>query len=60
MHPRADFDYTLVGYTDAMEAMIYDMARDHLVDALGYPVEIKQRAYDPSFAIRWVIPIFGD
>lgn len=48
----ADFDYTLVSYNDALEAMIYDLARDHLVDPLGYPAEIKQQEYDPSFAIR--------
>lgn len=52
---QTDYDYTLVGYTDAMEAMIYEMARDHLVDAMAYPAEIKQRIYDPSFAIRYGI-----
>lgn len=50
--PKTDYDYTLVSYSKAMEAMIYEMARDHLVDAMAYPAEIKQRTYDPSFAIR--------
>lgn len=35
-----------------MEAKIYQLARDHLVESLDYPAEIGQRQYDPSFAIR--------
>ena len=41
-----------MSYSKAMEAMIYEMARDHLVEAMAYPAEIKQRTYDHSFAIR--------
>lgn len=50
--PNADYDYTVVEYSKAMEGLIYEMARDHLVEAMAYPAEIKQRTYDPSFAIR--------
>ena len=48
-----DYDYTLVSYTRAMEQLIYDLAKDYLVEQ-GYPAELKATKYDPFFGVRGV------
>lgn len=49
-----DYDYTLVSYKPALLFMIYDKAKEVLVDKFSYPAELLQdlAGYDPSFAIR--------
>lgn len=47
-----DLDYTLVSYTVDLQDLIYTMARDALVNAYGYPADLKSFKFDPKFAIR--------
>lgn len=47
-----DLDYTLVPYTTELQSLIYNLARDILVSAYGFPVEFKCGTFDPQFAIR--------
>ncbi len=46
IHPPYHID------THQLEALIYNLAREYLIEHGGYPAEIRQRDYDPSFAIR--------
>ncbi|TMW65622.1 hypothetical protein Poli38472_008264 [Pythium oligandrum] len=47
-----DYDYTLCHYTEELQHLIYDMARDYLIHKFRYPSGIEQLRYDPTFAIR--------
>lgn len=48
-----DMDYTLAIYRKLpMEQLQYDLTVQRLVTRLGYPSEIKDLAYDPSFILR--------
>lgn len=47
-----DLDYTLVQYSVHLQHLIYDMARDILVNAYGFPKDFKACNFDPNFAIR--------
>jgi HAD superfamily 5'-nucleotidase-like hydrolase len=47
-----DLDYTLVPYTVELQNLIFTLARDMLVTAHDYPVELKTCFFDPDFAIR--------
>ncbi|KAH9103649.1 hypothetical protein AeMF1_020105 [Aphanomyces euteiches] len=47
-----DYDYTLCHYTEELQRLIYNMAKDALVHKLRYPQGLLQLEYDPSFAIR--------
>jgi len=49
-----DYDYTLVSYTPELLYLIYDMARNVLVDEFKYPNKTMQGlpGYDPDFAVR--------
>ena len=50
-----DYDYTLVSYTNSMQAMIYDKALERMVRDYGYPRRIGKQlvgGYDPKFAVR--------
>jgi len=47
-----DFDYTLASYRNTLQTFIYEEARNHLVDKLGYPSALKHVFYDKSFPIR--------
>jgi hypothetical protein len=47
-----DLDYTLVPYTVELQSLIFTMARDILVSAYGFPMELKTCFFDPNFAIR--------
>ncbi|MDP2340344.1 MAG: HAD-IG family 5'-nucleotidase [Deltaproteobacteria bacterium] len=51
-----DMDYTLAIYNKApMEQLQYDLTVDRLIENAGYPKEIKQLTYDPSFVIRGLV-----
>lgn len=47
-----DLDYTLVSYTVELQTLIYNLARDVLVSAYGYPKDLSAIQFDPKFAIR--------
>lgn len=47
-----DFDYTLASYNDHVSLTIYELARDYLVESMGYPAALRARTFDASFAIR--------
>ena len=49
-----DYDYTLVSYKPEILHLIYDLAKQQLVDQLKYPKELLKElpGYDPNFAIR--------
>ncbi|KAG5837868.1 hypothetical protein ANANG_G00217590 [Anguilla anguilla] len=47
-----DYDYTLALYSDALDAMIYDKAREFLVEHYKYPQGIMKYDYVPNFAAR--------
>ena len=47
-----DLDYTLVSYTVELQTLIYNLARDVLVNAYGYPKDLGNFRFDPNFAIR--------
>ncbi|KAL8136976.1 hypothetical protein V2J09_002977 [Rumex salicifolius] len=47
-----DYDYTLVHYTANLQSLIYDHAKEHLVNELRYPESCLKFKYDPSFPIR--------
>lgn len=47
-----DLDYTLVTYSEKLQKLIYDLARDVLLTNYGYPTQLKQTTFDPDFAIR--------
>lgn len=51
-----DMDYTLAIYNKApMEQLQYDLTVDRLIQNAGYPKEIKELRYDPSFVIRGLV-----
>ncbi len=51
-----DMDHTLAVYqTDCFNELCFDMARERLAKAKGYPAEIGEVAYDPAAAIRGLI-----
>ncbi|CAD7681251.1 unnamed protein product [Nyctereutes procyonoides] len=47
-----DYDYTLVFYSKHLHTLIFNAARDLLINEHRYPVEIRKYEYDPNFAIR--------
>uniref|UniRef100_A0A8C7XM08 5'-nucleotidase domain containing 2 n=1 Tax=Oryzias sinensis TaxID=183150 RepID=A0A8C7XM08_9TELE len=47
-----DYDYTLAQYSNALNTLIYNTARDFLVEHFKYPEEIKTYDYLPNFAVR--------
>ncbi|XP_044535080.1 5'-nucleotidase domain-containing protein 3 [Gracilinanus agilis] len=47
-----DYDYTLVFYSKHLHTLIFNAARDLLINEHRYPAEIRNYEYDPSFAIR--------
>lgn len=44
-----DYDYTLVSYSSAMEALIYDLAKALLVEQSGYPPEVARKEYGTHY-----------
>ncbi|CAH1432686.1 unnamed protein product [Lactuca virosa] len=47
-----DYDYTLAHYSPSLQNLIYDMAKQHLVNELRYPDGCLASKYDQSFPIR--------
>ncbi|XP_061840360.1 5'-nucleotidase domain-containing protein 2 [Nerophis lumbriciformis] len=47
-----DYDYTLALYSNALNTMIYNTARDFLVEHFKYPAGILNYDYIPNFATR--------
>lgn len=47
-----DYDYTLASYKKAIENLIHDFAKQHLVKKYGYPENVAKIIYDPHFPIR--------
>ncbi|KAM3872064.1 5'-nucleotidase domain-containing protein 2 [Diretmus argenteus] len=47
-----DYDYTLALYSNTLDTMIYNTARDFLVEFFKYPEEIRKYDYIPNFAAR--------
>ncbi|KAG0584709.1 hypothetical protein KC19_3G229300 [Ceratodon purpureus] len=47
-----DYDYTLAHYTPALQYIIYDLARNHLVQEHRYPDSCLNFQYDANFPIR--------
>ncbi|XP_077139775.1 5'-nucleotidase domain-containing protein 2-like [Ranitomeya variabilis] len=47
-----DYDYTLALYSNALHSMIFNTARDILVEQYKYPAGILKYEYLPNFAVR--------
>ncbi|KAK7291925.1 hypothetical protein RIF29_07482 [Crotalaria pallida] len=47
-----DYDYTLAHYSPHLQTLIYDLAKEFLVNELKYPEVCMNFKYDPSFPIR--------
>ncbi|KAE8615131.1 hypothetical protein XENTR_v10008417 [Xenopus tropicalis] len=47
-----DYDYTLAFYSKDLHTLIFNTARDLLINEHRYPKEIRSYEYDPNFAIR--------
>lgn len=47
-----DYDYTLAHYSPSLQNLIYDLAKQHLVNELRYPDGCLASKYDQSFPIR--------
>ncbi|XP_051914015.1 5'-nucleotidase domain-containing protein 2 [Hippocampus zosterae] len=47
-----DYDYTLALYSNALNTMIYNTARDFLIEHFKYPEGILNYDYIPNFAAR--------
>ncbi|XP_010472379.2 PREDICTED: 5'-nucleotidase domain-containing protein DDB_G0275467-like isoform X2 [Camelina sativa] len=47
-----DYDYTLAHYSSHLQSLIYDLAKQHMVNEFRYPDACFQFKYDPTFPIR--------
>jgi HAD superfamily 5'-nucleotidase-like hydrolase len=47
-----DYDYTLAYYNHSLYQLIFNLARDSLVETYKYPAELKNLEYLPHFPIR--------
>ncbi|WJX96744.1 hypothetical protein P8452_77909 [Trifolium repens] len=47
-----DYDYTLAHYSADLQTLIYDLAKEFMVNELRYPDICMSFKYDPSFPIR--------
>ncbi|CAK9171373.1 unnamed protein product [Ilex paraguariensis] len=47
-----DYDYTLANYSAALQTLIYDLAKEHLVNECRYPDSCMEFKYDHTFPIR--------
>ncbi|MCB9507730.1 MAG: HAD-IG family 5'-nucleotidase [Myxococcales bacterium] len=51
-----DMDYTLAVYkVEAFDTLCHRLSMTRLVERFGYPAEVADIAYDPSFAIRGLV-----
>jgi hypothetical protein len=54
-----DYDYTLVSYSSAMEALIYDLAKALLVEQSGYPPEVARKEYGTHYVSLCCVVYFS-
>ncbi|PON48436.1 Purine 5'-nucleotidase [Parasponia andersonii] len=47
-----DYDYTLAHYSKNLQSLIYDLAKEHMVNEFRYPEICMEFKYDPNFPIR--------
>uniref|UniRef100_M4ETK6 Pectate lyase superfamily protein domain-containing protein n=1 Tax=Brassica campestris TaxID=3711 RepID=M4ETK6_BRACM len=47
-----DYDYTLAHYSSDLQSLIYDLAKQHMVNDFRYPESCMKFKYDPTFPIR--------
>ncbi|KDP42789.1 hypothetical protein JCGZ_00488 [Jatropha curcas] len=47
-----DYDYTLAHYSANLQNLIYDLAKEHMVNEFRYPERCMDFKYDPTFPIR--------
>ncbi|XP_073220897.1 uncharacterized protein [Cicer arietinum] len=47
-----DYDYTLAHYSSHLQTLIYDLAKEYMVNELRYPEICMSFKYDPAFPIR--------
>ncbi|CAL5359501.1 unnamed protein product [Camellia sinensis] len=47
-----DYDYTLAHYSANLRSLIYELAKEHLVNEVWYPDSCLEFKYDPTFPIR--------
>ncbi|KAJ0091531.1 hypothetical protein Patl1_14438 [Pistacia atlantica] len=47
-----DYDYTLAHYSSNLQTLIYDLAKEHMVNEFRYPEGCMNFKYDPTFPIR--------
>ncbi|KAK9275363.1 hypothetical protein L1049_022627 [Liquidambar formosana] len=47
-----DYDYTLAHYSANLQSLIYDLAKEHMVNEFRYPESCLEFKYDPKFPIR--------
>ncbi|CAN8284059.1 unnamed protein product [Cochlearia groenlandica] len=47
-----DYDYTLAHYSSHLQSLIYDLAKQHMVNEFRYPESCVKFKYDPTFPIR--------
>ncbi|XP_044472277.1 5'-nucleotidase domain-containing protein DDB_G0275467 [Mangifera indica] len=47
-----DYDYTLAHYSSYLQSLIYDLAKEHMVNEFRYPEGCMTFKYDPTFPIR--------
>ncbi|XP_070793142.1 5'-nucleotidase domain-containing protein 2 [Pituophis catenifer annectens] len=47
-----DYDYTLAQYSNLLHSMIFNAARDILIEQYKYPEGLRKYEYIPGFAIR--------
>ncbi|KAF6155047.1 hypothetical protein GIB67_035794 [Kingdonia uniflora] len=47
-----DYDYTLAHYSANLQSLIYDLAKEHIVNELKYPESCLNVRYDHAFPIR--------
>lgn len=47
-----DYDYTLAHYSSNLQNLIYDLAKEHMVNELRYPESCLEFKYDSTFPIR--------
>ena len=51
-----DYDFTLVSYTHEVQGLVYNTAKQFLIERLNYPEEeLTQQEFDPSFCIRGLV-----
>lgn len=50
-----DYDYTIASYKSTLQTLVYEQARQHLIERQHYPAELAHLQYDPDFPIRGLV-----